>query len=164
LTPRKTCGIVEKRGIQTKSSTHKKMKSYIAVIHHLGFYWPAEQEFYGKTTILVESASESGEAISEVVFDMTNNPNKTPDIRATYGKCYTLSVGDVVELQLKGKKEFWLCVGSGWMEIQKSEVSYLSYKVEDAAEKGNRYEVGYKGPQDLARRRTRQNSFSSPAQ
>jgi hypothetical protein len=140
------------------------MKSYIAVIHHLRFYWPAEQEFYGKTAILVESASDAGEAISEVVFDMTNNPGKTPDIRATYGKCNTFSVGDVVELYLKGKKEFWLCLGSGWMEIQKSEVSYLSYKVEDAAEKGIRYDIGYKGPQDLARRRTRQNSFSSPAQ
>ncbi len=129
------------------------MKKFIATIHHLGFYWPAkEEDSYGKTTLEITADEDTtGDILSEMAFDETNNPRKTPVVLAQTGKCYTLSVGDVVEI--KEKKEFWLCISAGWMKVSRSETSYLAYRVELADETGDRYEVGHKGPIDLERRR-----------
>ena len=130
------------------------MKTFTVTLHHLGFYRPSEQEYYGKTTIVLAAPEEAiGEAIAEIAFDETNNPNKKPNIQKMEGKCYTLSVGDVAEI--KEKKEFYLCMGSGWMKISRSETSYLAAKMEQAHEEGGYYSAGYEGACDLARRRAR---------
>jgi len=144
------------------------MKKFIATIHHLGFYWPSEQENYGKTTLtfneedcrpLYGDKPMEGENYAEVVFDLCGNPSKRPEILKKEGQCYTLSVGDVVVIEEKETKEKknWLCLPCGWMEVRRSEIAYLAGKVEEAAETyGGRWEVGYKGKDAILARRKRQ--------
>ena len=144
------------------------MKSYLATIHHLGFYWPSEQAEYGKTVLsfteedcrpLYGNKQMEGENYAEVVFDLCGNPTKRPNILKKEGKCYTLSVGDIVVIEEKETKEktIWLCEGCGWFQLRRSEIAYLAGKVEEAAETyGGRWEVGYKGPEAILARRERQ--------
>lgn len=142
------------------------MKKFIATIHHLGFYWPSEQpEGYGESILSLEiedSDLRSGEVIAELFFDVTNNPSKTPNFTSKQGRCPTLSVGDVVEIHETGKeikKEYWLCVGAGWFQIQKSEISYLASKIEQFAESGKRFDPGYNGTKFILARRERQAKY-----
>lgn len=134
------------------------LKTFTATIHHLGFYWPAEQDEYAKSVLSFESDRE-GEVLPEIAFDLTNNPSKNPVYLFRSSRAYSLSVGDIVEIRENEKKEkkYWLCVSAGWLEVRRSEISYLAGKVEQAVESyGGRWEVGFYGPEAIMRRRERQ--------
>jgi len=140
--------------------------NYLATIHHLGFYFPSDQENYGKTVLFFDSSDCAAlygekeikeEDLAEVVFDLCGNPNKVPKIAMKTKGSYTLSVGDVVEIEdNKQNKKIWLCQGCGWFELKgPAEINHLATKVENAAELGKRWEVGYKGKDSIMARRAR---------
>ena len=143
------------------------MKNYLATIHHLGFYFPLEQRAYGKTVLSFSSedaAALYGEKeikekdLAEVVFDLCGNPSKSPKIAWKTKGSYTLSVGDVVEIEDEEQnKTIWLCKGCGWFQLEnEGEIDFLVMKVENAADFGERWEPGYKGKDSLLARRVRQ--------
>jgi hypothetical protein len=74
-------------------------------------------------------------------------------------------VGDVVEfLEYPDKeinKQYWLCVGAGWFQLKRSEVSYLASKVEQFAESGRRFDLGHEGEKLILARRERQAAMGS---
>ena len=140
--------------------------NYLATIHHLGFFFPTDGGNYGKTVLTFNAADCENlygekemkeDDYAEVVFDLCGNPSRTPKIAWKTKGAYTLSVGDIVEIEdEKQNKQIWLCKGCGWLRLEnQGEIDYLAMKIENAAEMGQRWEIGYKGEAAILARRER---------
>lgn len=127
-----------------------------AKLHLLGFYFAEDFYKHGEpaSATLELPASATGEQEAEDAFRYTNDHRLSPVFLNKNGFCSSLSVGDVVELP--DRNEFYLCVGSGWMKINKSELNYLTGKKENQFEwGGTRFDVGMDGPKAIEARRAR---------
>ena len=143
------------------------MKNYLATIHHLGFYFPFKQRVYGKTVLSFDSADCAAlygekeikeEELAEVVFDLCGNPSKSPKIAWETKGSYTLSVGDIVEIEDEERNTtIWLCQGCGWFQLEsQSEIDFSAQKVENYADSGAYWKTGDKGKDSILARRARQ--------
>ena len=90
-------------------------------IHFLAFNPPDD---YGKMILRVNVSSEDSppEEAAEEAFQALNAPNRRPDIVVKEGKCYSLSVGDVVETD---PDTFMLCRFVGFKKLDKEEFGKL---------------------------------------
>jgi|688.fasta_scaffold264559_1 hypothetical protein len=90
------------------------------VVYHTSF---AEYGNIGIRTIFRDvSSGVDPEAFAEIAFMLTNHPEPPAFSEEKVGRCYSLSVGDVVVVNDQEGKSFpFLCAPSGWKDLGNEE-------------------------------------------
>lgn len=100
------------------------------IVHHLAFARTNLPNVYGRRTILNQSSVSTDLELCERAFELTNDPCAPEFEQETSGgACYSLSVGDVVEIAPEGRpSRFYLCCSYGFAELRARE--FKAYLVE----------------------------------
>lgn len=89
-------------------------------IHHTAFFRVDPDNDYGRRTIEVETPFDCADRASwaaEAAFHDTNAPGARPKILKQEGRCYSMSCGDIAEVETHGDPVFLLCVSIGFRKI-----------------------------------------------
>lgn len=65
------------------------------------------------TTRIAGELNLSGEAAAEEIFDISNNPDRDEERQSMFGRCRSVSVGDIVEVD----GDLLLCASVGWHSL-----------------------------------------------
>ena len=62
-------------------------------------------------------SSRDGTNAAEDAFDLSNNPYRQEERMDVIGSVRSLSVGDIVEVEVNGKYDEFLCDSFGWIKL-----------------------------------------------